>query len=195
MKNEILYILDRSGSMNRIWEPTVRAVNQYVDEQRRSTYAHTTRFTLATFDDVYDLLLPAVRLPEIHLGRIPWERCQPRGMTALHDAIGRTMMEAGRRFTADPPDKVVMMIMTDGLENASTDFTGSEVSRMIKHQREKYAWEVIFAGSHERTYEMASSYSIPRTNTYQYDHSAEGAQMYNCFFASATTSALEEANE
>ena len=135
---EIAYILDRSGSMGHLTEAAIASFNQFLKEQQEEPGEAT--FTLVLFDDEYLLHADAVPIREVV--ELDTASYVPRASTALLDAIGRTIDNTGKRLAAmkeqDRPGKVVVAIFTDGLENASTDYTEKDISKMIKHQQEKY---------------------------------------------------------
>jgi len=108
--------------MDAIASDVVGGFNSFLAEQRRQP--GECRLTLVQFDDQYEVLYAGVPLADVR--RLTARTYQPRGSTALLDAVGRTIDAAGRRFSELPeptrPDRVLMVIVTDGLENASTDF-------------------------------------------------------------------------
>ncbi|HRD61495.1 MAG TPA: VWA domain-containing protein, partial [Nocardioides sp.] len=113
---QLYFLLDRSGSMQSIKSDIEGGFAAFVDEQRAA--AGSCRATLAQFDDAYDIVYadrPIAEVPALDL--------QPRGMTALHDAMGRLITDTGQALAALPEDQrpgtVIVAIMTDGLENAS----------------------------------------------------------------------------
>ena len=111
--------------------------------------------TLAQFDYEYELLYPP-----IDIAAVPEFVLEPRGGTALLDAVGRLITEVGERLAALPeeqrPGRVICLIMTDGMENASRDWTWAAVKALITQQREVYDWEFIFLGADIDAIEVAS---------------------------------------
>jgi hypothetical protein len=105
---------------------------------------------------------------------------QPRGMTALYDAIGRTINSVGQRLAglneAERPDKVVFVILTDGMENASVEFSAAKIGEMIKHQRETYSWEFIFIGANQDAVLSAQAIGISANAALTYAANAEGTE-------------------
>ena len=157
---EIAYILDRSGSMSDMVEPAIAGFNRFLREQQEAP--GEARLTLVLFDDEY--LAPHRSTPIHEVPPLDTETYVPRSMTALLDAIGRTIVELGKRLRqpADsngPPARhspegdgggqVIVAIFTDGLENASTDFDLQKISSMIKHQQENYKWTFLFLGANQ----------------------------------------------
>ena len=131
---EIIYVLDRSGSMGHLTGDTIGAYNAYLDEQKK--FDGETRITTVLFDDRYELLFNGARLDEAYLDH---EKYYVRGMTALYDALGKTILDVGARLSGTPeserPEKVIFIITTDGYENASKEFSLRRVKEMIEHQQ------------------------------------------------------------
>lgn len=165
---EIAYILDRSGSMQLLGEQAVAAFNRFLDDQRSDSGC--ARLTLALFDDEYDVPIQGVPLDEIT--PLVATDYQPRGMTALLDAIGQTIDDLGKRLESTPeagrPGSVIIAIFTDGYENSSQRFTWADVSERIKHQRDVYHWEFLFLGANQDAIATAASLNIERHNASSY---------------------------
>ena len=155
----IAAVLDRSGSMEGVREATVAGFNAFVRSQRGLPGACTIR--LVQFDDQYEVVfdLPIEDAPEL-----TQKTFVPRGSTALLDAQGRTMDELGRELAAMPaeqrPAKVIVVTLTDGHENASTDYTAQRVAGMVKHQREVYGWEFVYLGANQDALKVAQTMNI-----------------------------------
>mgnify|MGYP000938688440 CR=1 FL=1 len=157
---EIAFVLDRSGSMNPIADDAIGGFNTFLAAQQSPP--GEARLTLVLFDHEY--LVPH---RGVGIGAVPpldADTYVPRGMTALLDAVGRTMDDLGARLAAMPeadrPAKVIVAILTDGQENASRDYTFAKVSAMIKHQQEKYSWEFIFLAANQDAIAAAGAISI-----------------------------------
>ncbi len=146
---DIAYILDRSGSMGHLTESAITSFNDFLKDQKSE--AGEVTFTLVLFDNEYLLHADAVPIREVV--ELDTTTYVPRASTALNDAIGRTIDTMGKRLAAmkeeDRPSKVVIAIFTDGMENASTDYTESQISAMIKHQQDKYSWEFLFLAANQ----------------------------------------------
>ncbi len=162
---EIAYILDRSGSMDHITEAAISSFNEFLKEQKKE--AGEVTFTLVLFDDEY--LLHADAVPITEVVELDTSSYVPRAMTALLDAIGCTIDNIGKRLASmkggERPSKVVIAIFTDGLENASTDYTLKKISKMIKHQQDKYSWEFLFLGANQDAIASAGRMNIPARNS------------------------------
>ena len=141
---DIITILDRSGSMESIRTDTEGGFNAFVQKQRESH--GDCALSLYQFDDVYEVVYenrPIAQVPPLQL--------EPRNMTALLDAIGSTVNARGAYYDSLPeaerPEKVVVVVMTDGEENSSREFNLETVRKLITRQREVYKWEFIFLGA------------------------------------------------
>ncbi len=144
---EIWMILDRSGSMDAIHSGTVEAVNAFVTDQK--TEEGEVQFTLRQFDNEVDTVYDRLPLEKVPLMKL--DDFQPRGMTALNDAVGQAILDLGRLLEKSPeaerPGQVIFTILTDGYENASQEFDGKQIADMIQHQKRKYDWEFVFLGA------------------------------------------------
>lgn len=162
---ELVYIIDRSGSMHHLTADAVGGYNAFLTEQK--SLPGEARLTTVLFDDEYKLFCDHVDLKEAK--EMTASDCMARGCTALMDAIGRTITSVGKRLANTPeeerPAKVLFMIMTDGYENASREFTRSGVKTMIEHQQSVYSWQFLFVGAGIDAYAEASSIGISAINT------------------------------
>ena len=165
---ELAFILDRSGSMQSMATAAIEGFNHFLTEQQNST--GLARLTLVLFDDEY--LVPYASAP---IGTVPpltTETYAPRANTALLDAIGRTIDELGQRLATTPeperPGKVIIAILTDGQENASTRFTTAQIAQRIRHQTDTYQWEFLFLGANQDAIATAASLNIGAANAATY---------------------------
>ena len=183
MNSELIVIADRSGSMATINQAACRGFNSFIDEQR--SVPGEARVTLAMFSDTYRLPYQAAPL-----AYVPYlESLNPGGMTAMYDAIGKTLDEQGRRIRAESwAEKVIVVIITDGQENASRRYNATDIKQMIGHARE-HNWEFVFLAANIDTFRTADMLGIQREYSYSFAANAAGtAQGYAT--ASATTRAL-----
>jgi len=151
-------------------------VNKFLADQRALSDPCTV--TLVQFDHEYDVVYNAVPVGRvIPLTSVTY---QPRGSTALLDALGRTIDTLGQRLSVmamgDRPDKVIVVIVTDGQENASHEVTREQVFNKITHQRDVYKWEFVFLGANQDAIAVAATYAIPHTNTMTYAASSAGTK-------------------
>ena len=143
-KTLIAALLDRSGSMAGSTEATEDGWRELINSQRSEP--EYCEVTLAQFDTSYEVLYPPTAITAV-----PEFVIVPRGMTALLDAAGKFITEVGERLAALPedgrPGRVICLIMTDGMENSSQQWTWDAVKTLITQQREVYGWEFIFLGA------------------------------------------------
>ena len=174
--SDITVVLDRSGSMASLADEVIGAFNAFVDEQQQ--VEGTATCTLVQFDDQYEVYLEAVDLGRV--GHLDHTTYVPRGLTALYDAVGRAIIATGKRLAAmdeaERPQKVVFLIQTDGAENASRHCSGAQVRDMIRHQREKYAWEFVFLGATIDADSVAADLGIDQDRAMRYANSADGTR-------------------
>jgi uncharacterized protein YegL len=141
---DLTIVVDRSGSMSSIQDEAEAGVNTFITEQAKAPGEAV--LTLVEFDDKYEFVHKAVPIKGV-----PPYRLVPRGMTALLDAVGRSIAETGDRLAKMPEDQrpglVAFVIVTDGMENSSQEFTRQKVREMITRQREQYNWQFTFLGA------------------------------------------------
>ena len=175
-KTDITIILDRSGSMESVKTDTVGGFNSFLGEQQK--VKGEASISLIQFDDKYEVVYSDKDINSAN--RLTEETFQPRGMTALNDAIGRTINSVGQRFVAtdenERPDKVVFVILTDGFENASKEFSALKINEMISHQRYTYKWEFIFIGANQDAALSAKAIGISANAALTYAANAEGTE-------------------
>lgn len=154
---DITLVVDRSGSMQDIRTDAEGGVNAFVKNQAKES--GQAYLTLVQFDTEYEFLHKGVPI-----GEVPKYTLTPRGRTALLDAIGRAINETGERLSkmdeADRPGLVVFVVMTDGHENSSHEFSKSRIREMIQHQQEKYGWQFTFLGADQDAFAEADALGI-----------------------------------
>lgn len=172
--SDITIILDRSGSMDAIANDTVGGVARFIEDQRKLPGAAT--LTLVQFDHEYDVVHAA--LPLASVPPFTRERFVPRGNTALLDAIGRTIVSTGERLAAlaeaDRPGHVIVVIVTDGLENSSKEYRRSQIHDMIKHQQETYQWTFLFLAANQDAIATAATVGVPPTAAMSFAPTTQG---------------------
>ena len=165
---EIAFILDRSGSMNHCQQAAIDGFNQFLTDQQN--IEGLAKLTLVLFDDEYLVRVSSVPVQEV----VPLtdDTYQPRGCTALLDALGQTIDNLGDRLAGlaekDRPGQVIVAILTDGLENASQRFTWKEIAAKIKHQTDIYKWTFLFLGANQDAIATAANLSIAANNASNY---------------------------
>lgn len=142
---EIIFLLDRSGSMSGLENDTIGGFNSFV---KRQSEQGDTKITTILFDDRYEILHYNQKATDVCLTE---KEYYTRGNTALLDAIGKTIIDVGSRIAntapKSKPNKVIMVITTDGQENASTEFDYATIQGMIRSQQKQHEWEFVFLGA------------------------------------------------
>jgi hypothetical protein len=186
----IAIIQDRSGSMGYIKADAEGALNQFVQDQK--TIPGTATLTLAQFNDGYELVF--VNKPLQEVGHIS---LHPAGMTAMLDAIGRTIHTLGQALEAmnedKRPGKVLVAIVTDGLENASVEYDRNkggyeQIANLIRHQTDTYNWEFIFLAANQDAVLSATEIGIKPENALNYDATSEGVALAGASLRQFSTS-------
>lgn len=176
---EIVFLLDRSGSMGGLESDTIRGYNAFIEKQ--STWDGKTLVTTILFDDRYEVLWDGI---EAGRAKISNREYYVRGSTALLDAVGKTILDLSHRLSraADHqyPGKVIFVITTDGLENSSREFTYKKIKALIKQQQEQCGWEFIFMGANIDTVREADNLGICRKNAHSFEASPEGLDLMYC---------------
>jgi len=158
-KTMIVLVLDASGSMSSLGNEPATAIDAFVADQKKQP--GEALFTLVQFNTAYFFTHKATPLTDV--GPIG-DAYHPNGMTALHDATGRAIDETGKELAAMPeadrPGKVVFVVMTDGHENSSKEYTGAQVAEKIKHQTEKYGWQFLFLGAGQDAIQQGGALNV-----------------------------------
>lgn len=174
---DITIVLDRSGSMQVIASDTVGGFNQLLKDQQSSP--GTADITLHQFDDVFETPIPTTDIQSAQ-PLVEGKTFVPRGSTAMNDAIGRAINETGKRLSEKPDDqraeKVVFVIITDGQENASKEFTGAQVKEMVKHQTTNYQWCFVFLAANQDAILTGRNLGVDAAFAATYAHTGTGAK-------------------
>lgn len=170
---EIIFILDRSGSMAGLEADTIGGYNQFLKTQ--SQKSGELRVTTVLFDHEYECLYQSI-CPE---NAVLTERQYfVRGCTALYDAVGQAVTHTGRRLAETPeperPSKVIVVITTDGCENASKAYTHQQIQNMIQQQQEKYSWEFLFFGANIDVENVAQTIGVQADRAFSYEADSAG---------------------
>lgn len=173
---ELVFILDRSGSMNGLEADTIGGYNSLLEKQRQEP--GEALITTALFDDRYEML---------HR-RVPIRRTTPltsreyfvRGTTALHDAIGRTIQSIQVAQNQDDPAarpaRTMLVIITDGLENASREWKGEQIRTLVEACRAS-GWEFVFLGANMDAIAAARAVGIQADRAVSYHADSEGTAL------------------
>jgi uncharacterized protein YegL len=176
---EIIFLLDRSGSMAGLERDTIGGFNSFIERQNK--LEGDTVVTTVLFDDKYEIICDGVPAEDAMLTS---DNYFVRGTTALLDAIGKTIVDVGFRLAKtkedERPSNVIFVITTDGMENASVEFSYKKIKELIKHQQERYNWEFIFLGANIDAEIEADNIGINVTNAYNFEASTTGVEtMYD----------------
>jgi hypothetical protein len=154
---DITLVVDRSGSMASVREDAEGGVNTFIAQQAKEP--GEALLTLVQSDTEYDFLHKG-----IPVSQVPKYKLVPRGMTALLDAVGRAVNETGERLAKMPeqdrPSLVIFVVMTDGEENSSKEFTKAQIKEMIEHQQNVYHWQFTFLGANQDAFAEAGGLGI-----------------------------------
>ena len=162
----IAVLVDRSGSMAQWREDMEGGLNAFVESQ--ASEPGEAEITLAQFDTRYELVWPLGPIKDA-----PKYALMPRGGTALLDAMGRFITQVGeelaQRDETDRPGKVIVCIVTDGLENSSVEWTRESVKALVEQQRDQWQWEFVFLGADIDAVQEGASLGVPHRSTLTFD--------------------------
>lgn len=178
-ETEIVVVLDRSGSMKKIAEATVNGFNEFLEEHKNAE--GSAKITLAQFDDRYELDYKSLPISEAK-SLVLNETFVPRGTTALYDAIGITINNT--KTTSD----VIFVIITDGAENASGEFTREDVFNLIKEHEDNKGWKFIFLAANQDAIKTGNTIGIRGNRAMTYNATAQGTTAAFKSVASNTSS-------
>jgi len=174
MKTELVFIIDRSGSMSGLESDTIGGFNSFIEKQKKEEgEAIVSTVLFDTYQDVIHDRLPIENVP-----KMTEKEYFTRGCTALVDAIGLSIHHIGNVHKyarkEDVPDKTVFIITTDGYENSSVKYSSDEVKKMVERQQEKYGWEFIFLGANIDAVETAKKYGIRKDRSANFNCDEKG---------------------
>ena len=174
----IMIVLDRSGSMKSILESTISGYNEFVTDQAK--LEGECRVSVRLFDNKHDVLYDNVDIKDVPL--LDTGTFVPRATTALYDAVGMAITDLGKELASleesQRPEKVMVVVITDGQENASTTWDIEKVKSSIEHQREVYNWTFLFIGGGIDAKSTADSLSINKSVFFNND-SVTTKRMFN----------------
>lgn len=180
MKNgitEMVFILDRSGSMGGLESDTIGGFNAMIEKQKKQE--GKAYVTTVLFDHEIKVLHDRVDLSEIQ--PMTDKDYTVRGTTALIDAIGMTIgriKEQHKELSEDEvPEHTIFVITTDGMENASKEYSSKDVKKMIEHQKKKHNWEFLFIGANIDAVETAKHFGIDKNRAVNYKADSKGTSV------------------
>jgi hypothetical protein len=174
-KTSITVVLDKSGSMETARNDTIGGYNTFIEAQK--ALPGECEVTLIQFNHTREFTYKSVDVKSIVRGLTPAEYV-PVGGTALLDAVGVAINEKGAEFAALPedkrPGKVMFVIITDGEENKSKDFSYDAIKKMIEHQKTVYNWDFTFLGANIDTFSVADSLGIAADKSLSFSSTKSG---------------------
>lgn len=174
---ELVFILDRSGSMSGLERDTIGGFNSMLEKQKKES--GEAFVTTVLFDDKYKLLHDRNDIKRVNA--ITEKEYYVRGSTALLDAIGITINNIGIALSdtneEERPGKVLFVIITDGMENSSREFSYEKIKEMVEHQKSKYAWDFIFLGANIDAIMTAGSFGISADRAANFVSDSSGTQL------------------
>ena len=175
--SEIVFILDRSGSMAGLEQDTIGGFNAMIDKQRKE--AGEAIISTVLFDNYCEVIHD--RVPIAKVENLTEETYFVRGCTALLDAVGGAIHHIGNvhKYARDEdrPEKTLFIITTDGMENASRRYTYEHVKAMVERQKEKYGWEFLFLGANIDAIRVAGNIGICADFAATYLHDEKGTAL------------------
>lgn len=174
---EIVFILDRSGSMSGLEEDTIGGFNSMLQKQRNQQGEAVVSTVL--FDDKSEVIHDRDDIRSVR--ELTTDDYWVRGCTALLDAVGGAIHHIGNvhKYARDEdvPENTLFIITTDGMENASRRYSKEDVKRMIERQREKYGWEFIFLGANIDAVSTARHIGIPENRAVDFKCDSAGTAL------------------
>jgi len=174
---EIVFILDRSGSMAGLEKDTIGGYNSMLERQKKEEGEAIISTVL--FDDKAEVLHNRKDLFDVKA--ITDKDYYVRGCTALLDAVGSAIQHIGnvqKNTPADKrPEKTMFIITTDGMENASREYTYSKVKKMVEEKKKKYHWEFIFLGANIDAVEVAGRFGVSKNRAVRYECDSDGTRL------------------
>jgi len=183
----ILFVLDRSGSMESIKQEAINGFNKFLKDQQ--ALPGTCSFSLMLFDNLIED--PHVDVAIKDVPQLTEETFVPRGMTALYDAVG-TMLKR-YEFKNEAGVKTILVILTDGEENSSKEYNKNTVSKVIKKLEDEHGWETLFLGSGFNVDAVADSMNVKKFNRMKFDANTRGSTLNSYGVVSASATAYRSA--
>lgn len=170
MKTHLFCIIDRSGSMSGLERATIDGYNEYVDKLRDQDDVH---ITLVLFD--HEVLVPVDDQPISSSPKLNSELYVPRGSTALIDAVCRTLN--GRKGKVSKEDKALVLVITDGFENASSEYTSKKMQKLIHGLEKQGNWTFTYLGANQDAWATAQQYGFKVGNVGAYAATPTGTSI------------------
>ena len=188
---ELVFVLDRSGSMSGLESDTAGGFNTMIEKQKKQNAPCYVSTVL--FNNTSEVLYDRVKLGEVQ--KMTEDDFFVGGSTALMDAIGGAIHHIGNIHKyirpEDVPANTMFVIMTDGMENASRNYSSDRVKQMIERQKKRYGWEFLFIGANIDAVETAARYGIDADRAVNYHADKEGTRVVYQSVATAVCSLRE----
>ena len=169
---ELVLVLDKSGSMQGLESDTIGGFNSMIKKQKALDVP--VRVTAVLFNDKTDVLYESRSIHSVHA--LTEKEYEVGGTTALLDAVGSTILNVDQKGTVKKGTKVIFVIITDGMENASREFTKTKVKQMISDKQEKYGWDFIYLGANIDAAEEAGAIGVKKANAVTYRNTESGVR-------------------
>ena len=174
---EVIFILDRSGSMSGLEADTIGGFNSMIAKQKKEE--GEAYISTVLFDDQTEVLYD--RVPVSKVEPMNDKQYYVRGCTALLDALGGAIHHIGNVHKyareEDRPEKTLFIITTDGMENSSHQYSYEKVKKMVERQKKKYGWEFLFLGANIDAIEVAGRFGIAANRAINYECDSKGTQL------------------
>ena len=174
---EVIFILDRSGSMSGLEADTIGGFNSMIAKQKKED--GEAYISTVLFDDKTEVLYD--RVPVSKIEPMNDKQYYVRGCTALLDALGGAIHHIGNVHKyareEDRPEKTLFIITTDGMENSSHQYSYEKVKKMVERQKKKYGWEFLFLGANIDAIEVAGRFGIAANRAINYESDRQGTQL------------------
>lgn len=172
---ELVFVLDDSGSMWSLTKDTISNYNKLLEERRKEGNCIVSTIV---FNKYRKVIHDRISIDKVK--NITTEDYVTGGSTALYDAVGATIDEIGKALNNTPeeerPEKVIFVIITDGEENASIEYSQKDVLEIITHQKEKYNWDFSFIGANIDAKKAANDIGISLNDAFAYSNNSTGTQ-------------------
>jgi len=169
---ELVLVLDKSGSMQGLESDTIGGFNSMIKKQKALDVP--VRVTAVLFNDKTDVLYESRSIHSVHA--LTEKEYEVGGTTALLDAVGSTILNVDQKGNVKKGTKVIFVIITDGMENASREFTKTKVKQMISDKQEKYGWDFIYLGANIDAAEEAGAIGVKKANAVTYRNTESGVR-------------------
>jgi len=185
---ELVFIIDRSGSMGGLESDTIGGFNSMLQKQQAEP--GECRITTVLFDHQYEMLHDRIDIKAVK--PLTSKEYYVRGQTALLDAIGMTINKIGnvQKNTAEGyrAEKVLVVITTDGMENASREFNYEKIRAMIKQQKSEHNWEFIFLGANIDAIDVAGRFGVDKSRAQNFHNDSKGIALNYAAISDAVAS-------